>query len=122
MLGYGLMAKDMVDILDAEGIASVVAVGHDWYAASSLFVPKGTRPVSRLGNYFPERVTAYAFLAAPYGSPEPVIDFSTRLQMSKQMAGYELVGYWSFLGEDADAENIILNHVRLFFLIRVSPY
>ena len=43
MLGYGgtdkptdpveylpsLMAKDMVDILNAEGIASVVAVGHD---------------------------------------------------------------------------------------------
>lgn len=47
MLGYGgtdkptdpveylpsLMAKDMTDILDAEGIASVIAIGHDWYAA-----------------------------------------------------------------------------------------
>ena len=44
MLGYGgtdkptdpavykgtLMAKDMVDILDAEKIAKVIVIGHDW--------------------------------------------------------------------------------------------
>lgn len=31
-LGTGL-AKDMVDILDAEGIDTVIAVAHDWYVA-----------------------------------------------------------------------------------------
>lgn len=86
----------------------------------TLIAHRGTRPISRLANYFPERVAAYAFLVAPYGGPEPIIDFDVWLQMSKQMAGYELVGYWSFLGEDADAENIILNHVWLFFFIRVA--
>ena len=52
MLGYGetdkptdpaeylpsLMAQDMVDILDTEGIGSVIAIGHDWYVASASCV------------------------------------------------------------------------------------
>lgn len=86
----------------------------------TLIGHRGTRPISRLGNYFPERVAAYAFLVAPYGAPEPLIDFNTWLQMSKQMAGYELVGYWPFFGEDVDAENIILDHVRSAFSIRIA--
>jgi soluble epoxide hydrolase/lipid-phosphate phosphatase len=29
---YSFMTKDVTDILDAEGLNKVVAIGHDWYA------------------------------------------------------------------------------------------
>ena len=29
---HKLIAQDLVDILDAEGLQSVIGIGHDWYA------------------------------------------------------------------------------------------
>ncbi|EKM56417.1 uncharacterized protein PHACADRAFT_207661 [Phanerochaete carnosa HHB-10118-sp] len=66
MLGYGgtdkptdpaayvpsLISKDIADILDAEKLEKVIAIGHDW----------GCKAISRLTNYYPERVLAYVFL------------------------------------------------------------
>lgn len=70
-----------------------------------------------MANYYPERVTAYAWLAVPYQSAFPLIDFQTFLNESKQVAGYELYGYWLFFSED-DADEIIQEHVRsLSFLL-----
>ncbi|KAJ7576618.1 hypothetical protein C8J56DRAFT_1061890 [Mycena floridula] len=49
------------------------ARGHDWYALlvhcnHFTWIPaKGT---SRIANYYPERFSAYAFLAVAYGPPE----------------------------------------------------
>lgn len=31
---YNLMTKDITDILDAENLDRVVAIGHDWYATA----------------------------------------------------------------------------------------
>ncbi|KAK7046607.1 epoxide hydrolase [Favolaschia claudopus] len=53
--GRGL-SGDIVDILDAEQIDKVIAIGHDW----------GSYVVSRILHYFPERVSASAFLAVGY--------------------------------------------------------
>jgi len=43
-------------------------------------VGRGSKIVSRMANFFPERFIAYAFLAAPYSAPRPMskIDYTLR--------------------------------------------
>lgn len=118
MLGYGgtdkpadpalyvqsAMSQDLVCILDAEKVEKVVAVGHDW----------GTGSVSRLANWYPERVSAYAFFAAAYSPPRPKnFDYGALLARLQQKHGYELFGYWAFFNRD-DADQVIQDHIESF--------
>ncbi|KAL0566076.1 hypothetical protein V5O48_015943, partial [Marasmius crinis-equi] len=49
-----LISRDIVDILDAEAIPDdVVVIGHDW----------GSNIAGRLANYFPDRFSAFGFIA-----------------------------------------------------------
>ncbi|EPQ53391.1 hypothetical protein GLOTRDRAFT_45684 [Gloeophyllum trabeum ATCC 11539] len=100
MLGYGgtdkptdpqqyklsLIAKDLVDILDAEKVEKVISVSHDW----------GSMAASRLANFYPERVLAFAFFNVPYGPPNPMTAEQRNEHFSK-LAGYERFGYWFFM-------------------------
>ncbi|KAJ3170061.1 hypothetical protein HDU87_000473 [Geranomyces variabilis] len=95
------MAANHVDILNAERIDTAIAIGHDW----------GALVVSRLANYFPERFLAFAFIAASYMAPEPM-DFEGLLAQTRQLLGYELLGYWKFFAEDG-ADKIIEQHANL---------
>ena len=72
---------------------------------------RGSMYASRLANYHPQRFIAFAFLAMSY-SPPIKGDFSmdALLAMSKQIAGYELYGYWLFLAEPG-ADALIESHV-----------
>ncbi|KAI0060515.1 alpha/beta-hydrolase [Artomyces pyxidatus] len=88
-VGSGL-AKDVVDILDAEDIAKAIVVGHDW----------GSRVASRLVNFHPERVAALAFVALGYVQPNAGIDYATFCAAVKQMAGRDVFGYWEFFSSD----------------------
>jgi soluble epoxide hydrolase/lipid-phosphate phosphatase len=71
---------------------------------------RGCSVVSRLGNLYPERMMAFAFLAVGYMRPSPESDISMSLAISKQAFGYELFGYWLFFSEDG-ADKVIENHV-----------
>jgi len=118
LLGYGgtakpvdveayksnLIVEDIIDILDAEGTQKVVSIGHDW----------GCRIGSRLANLYPERVLALAFLAVGYLPPSPEFDISNFQALSKQVFGYELLGYWFLFTEDG-ADKIIESHWDSFF-------
>ncbi|KII93216.1 hypothetical protein PLICRDRAFT_35398 [Plicaturopsis crispa FD-325 SS-3] len=117
MLGYGgtdkptdphafkwsLMTKDIIDILDAESVHKAVVIGHDW----------GAGVTSRLSNYFPERFTAYAFLAVSYLSPSPGVDAAAASAYVKSLVGRELYGYWFFMAEDG-ADKIIEDNYERF--------
>jgi len=100
---YSLLNKDIVDILDAEGVKQAVVVGHDW----------GAGIVSRLPNFFPERFLAYAYLNVPWLHPDPDYDFEKFLAQSKALIGYEAFGYWIFFSEDG-ADKIIEDHIESF--------
>ncbi|KAI0791304.1 alpha/beta-hydrolase [Abortiporus biennis] len=104
-VGSGL-AQDLVDILDAEGINKAIVIGHDW----------GTKAVSRLANWHPERFLAYAFFSAPYSPPDPTNDYTQLLAATKKLMGYETIGYWTFFCED-DAERVIFDHWDSFLCI-----
>jgi len=95
---------DVVDILDAEGIEKVIAIGHDW----------GIYPVSRLINYHPQRVAAYAFLGGGYSPPRAKgTDRNSQHEAIKKMFGYDAFAYMRFFIQP-DAPAIIEEHIDSF--------
>ncbi|KAJ6583497.1 alpha/beta-hydrolase [Mycena vulgaris] len=87
-------AQDVVDILDAEGISQVVAIGHDW----------GVHPVSRLINYHPK---AYA---------PPVPPGANRISTGgeiKQKFGYDIFACMRFFVQP-DAPAVIEKNLDSF--------
>ncbi|THV00055.1 alpha/beta-hydrolase [Dendrothele bispora CBS 962.96] len=119
MLGYGgtakplepeayassLISKDIIDILDAEGLQQSILVGHDW----------GSKVVGRLANYFPEYFSSYAFLAVGYFSPNSFeVPYPEKNNASRAVLGYENIGYWDFFSSEG-ADQIILNNLDSFF-------
>ncbi|KAJ7575699.1 hypothetical protein C8J56DRAFT_1062928 [Mycena floridula] len=80
-LSYGLMfyvgsGHAAVDIFNQEGIEKGIAISHDW----------GSRVISRIANYYPERLSAFAFLAVAYGPPASAYaDPITQSKMIKEM-------------------------------------
>ncbi|KAF8990696.1 alpha/beta-hydrolase [Hymenopellis radicata] len=106
-VGSGL-AHDIVDILDAEKVDKVIAIGHDW----------GSRVVSRLANYHPDRLIAYAFLATGYGPPDSAYaDPIAQSQMIKEMVGYDVLAYMYFFVEDGAPKLVEKNFDSFFSLL-----
>ncbi|KAF8922734.1 alpha/beta-hydrolase [Mucidula mucida] len=120
MLGYGgtsspedpaaylssLIAKDVIDILDAEKVSQAVIIGHDW----------GSKITSRLANYFPDRFIAYAFMAVAYIAPTTENNYEAMLEFTKKAFGYELFGYWRFFSEP-DAVKIVEERMDSFISV-----
>ncbi|THV00051.1 alpha/beta-hydrolase [Dendrothele bispora CBS 962.96] len=122
MLGYGgtekpvdpkmyassLVCRDVVDILDKEKVEKGVLIGHDW----------GSKTVSRLINYYPERFTGFAFLGLGYIPPEAfVLPYTERNTLSKSVLGYENYGYWEFFSSDGADQSIMDNLDSLFDIL-----
>ncbi|TFY71296.1 hypothetical protein EVG20_g1710 [Dentipellis fragilis] len=110
--GVGLLVPDMlgdiVELMDKEGVAKAVVVGHDW----------GCRAASRLVNLHPDRVAGIAFLGASYVPPDPNFDHKAANEFIKSAFGRELLGYFEFLSEpgaDKLIEKNIDSFLGLFF-------
>ncbi|KAK7694220.1 hypothetical protein QCA50_001400 [Cerrena zonata] len=99
-----LLAKDLIDIVDAEKVDKVIAIGHDW----------GSLIVARLASVAPERIFAYAFMAVSYSAPNPDYDFEAILKAQKEIFGYELFGYQKYLAEDTTAAVLEANWDTVF--------
>ncbi|KAF8998851.1 Alpha/Beta hydrolase protein [Cyathus striatus] len=119
LLGYGgtdkpsdpalyavtLIAKDVIDVLDAEGISDrVIAVGHDW----------GSKVASRLANLYTDRFVAFAFFAVSYIAPNPLLPYDTLKEHVKKAFGREVFGYWEFFS-DEDAVALCEKNFDSFF-------
>ncbi|KAK1219432.1 hypothetical protein PQX77_017867 [Marasmius sp. AFHP31] len=101
---YSLIAKDLVDILDAEKVDQAVVIGHDW----------GSRTTSRLVQFYPDRVSAFGLFAVGYQAPGPDFDYQKALAFTKEKIGYELFGYWAFFNED-DSAKLCEDNFEKFF-------
>ncbi|KAH9940057.1 alpha/beta-hydrolase [Epithele typhae] len=85
---HKLIADDLVDVVDTEGLADVVAIGHDW----------GTALVSALVHHYQDRFHAFVWLAAAYFPPNPhAFDLEQMCATLKEATGSELFGYWKLL-------------------------
>lgn len=95
---YHLMAQDMREILDAEGIDKIITIGHD----------HGVGAASRFYNHFPHRTAAMVLLNVAYRPPVKNQSFNLDAinAQTKQIFGYPTMEYWNFFTED-DAADVI---------------
>jgi hypothetical protein len=78
-------------------------------------VCSGSPLLSRLYNYFPERLISISYLDIGYTAPPLALtyaDIEKTNNETLQTLGYSIFGYWIFLGE-ADAPSILNSHVSL---------
>ncbi|TFY57562.1 hypothetical protein EVJ58_g6947 [Rhodofomes roseus] len=97
------MAADVIDILDAENVGEVIAIGHDW----------GSILTSRLASYYPGRFKGFAFFAVGYSPSAAEFEYEAAMALIKQYIGYETYGYWHFFCEDGTAK-VIEEHLDSF--------
>ncbi|KAK7052928.1 hypothetical protein VNI00_004248 [Paramarasmius palmivorus] len=100
------VAKDFVELLQHEGIEKAIFIGQGG----------GCPVISRIAQLFPDVVVAAAFLAIPYSAPTPPpFDLDQVLKTQKEVFGYELFGYWGFIGKDPDAPAVVSANFEAFF-------
>lgn len=96
------MSADLLELLDAEKVEQVIAVGHDWYNIT-LYPPmcshpnpycRGSTLNSRVANYYQDRFLGFGFVAVGYTTPQPDLNLDVFIAFIKQMVGYETSGYW----------------------------
>lgn len=92
------MAREIIEILDHEGIPSVVGISHDW----------GSALLSTLLRQHHQRFDAFVFMATYYGAAHPyssdsVYDYGKLKQMSLEKFGFNAFGHTMFLGDSARA-------------------
>lgn len=73
---------------------------------------RGSRLISRLANYFPERFLKFAFLDVAYQPPTGNFNVDAINDMSEKMLGYPIFGYWYFFN-DAEAAGLMDRNVHI---------
>jgi soluble epoxide hydrolase / lipid-phosphate phosphatase len=94
------MATEVIDILDHEKLDKVHAVGHDF----------GSRLLSRVVNYFPNRLQSCTFIAVPYAPPGQPFDLDALKELTDKALGFEKFGYMRFLSRE-DSPEVLNAHV-----------
>ncbi|EIW57936.1 alpha/beta-hydrolase [Trametes versicolor FP-101664 SS1] len=98
------MARDVMDILAAEGIDKVIGIGHDW----------GSVMLARLALLYPDTFHAYAWMGLAFMAPYTTeFDLDATMTQIKAAFGYEGCAYWQFFLKD-DAHRVIQQHVDSF--------
>ncbi|KAI0633811.1 alpha/beta-hydrolase [Trametes polyzona] len=109
---FALIARDVVDLLDAERLDKVVGIGHDW----------GSLVLARLANLYDGRFHAYAWNAIPYAPPRPdPVDIDTIIARYQEATGDPRFGYWKFCDED-DAHVVIDKNIDSFLQLLYPQY
>jgi len=111
-----LQCDDLVDILNHESLDKVVVVGHDW----------GALPAGRFLNFYPDRSSALVLIAAGYFPPKGHWTTDAFNAGSKQLLGYETMGYFPFTGavnkdgSETEAAQLIKKNIDSFMALMFS--
>lgn len=145
-IGSGL-ARDIIDIMDREGIQKAIAIGHDWCVEASYSAPtevasdtrshrirshthpiwstspciraaRGCLTASRLANYYSDRFIAFAFFAVGYLSPNPIVDPAIQAEAIRELVGRDVFAYQKFFAEEG-ADKKIENNVCMTSILSV---
>jgi soluble epoxide hydrolase / lipid-phosphate phosphatase len=80
------IAGHLTEVLDEEGVETVIGVGHDW----------GTNVLSRTSVWHPDRFQKLAFLSLGYSAPGIFADIDALNALSFELLGYMQFGYFYF--------------------------
>ncbi|KAG5652058.1 hypothetical protein H0H81_006455 [Sphagnurus paluster] len=105
----GLMSQDLVDILDVENIEQVVAIGQIW----------GSVLLSRLANYYPERLIALAFFGVGYYPPHAVADNIENEVSDDIHYDFHRLGFWEFFAAP-DTHLILEKNIDSFYSLLLA--
>ena len=97
------LARDIADILDAEGVSKAILVGHDW----------GSYLAGRFTNWHPEKTIGLILTSVAY-RPAGKLDLAASNAALKKSFGYEPFGYWEWISS-AEAPSFLEAHVESFF-------
>ena len=81
------MSQDLLEIIDAECIAKVIVIGHDW----------GSTLASRFCLFHADRCKALVQLSTPYTVPADSFDLEKINAFTEQLTGYPRLSYIEFL-------------------------
>ncbi|KAI0656557.1 alpha/beta-hydrolase [Cubamyces menziesii] len=99
-----LIARDLIDLLDAEGLDKVVGIGHDW----------GSVVLSRTANLFQDRFHAFIWNVVAYSPPSHQrMDINAAIARLQSLTGNARYGYWKWYNED-DAYEICDKNIDAF--------
>ena len=88
----------------------VIVVGHDF----------GMVPASRFALYEPERTQGLVLLSIGY-APPGLVNIDQSIDAIQQALGYDALGYWKFLGSDANAADLIEKNADSFLDLAFPP-
>lgn len=108
----GALTADLVELLDAEGLAHVVSLGHDW----------GSRLAVMLYNLHPARVSGVVMVNVAYAGAarRPKFDLDGLLTQSEQAFGRGLLWYWK-LFTAPDGAQLLRDRVDVLFDVAHAP-
>lgn len=102
------MAADLAEILDAEGVAQVISLGHDW----------GSRMAQLFYNLQPERVTGLVMANVAYsGASADPFNLDLILAKTTHVFGYGLFWYWKVFVAEGGVALLDANTDLLFDIL-----
>ncbi|CAH0021780.1 unnamed protein product [Clonostachys rhizophaga] len=100
--GWQHMTADVVEILDAEKLSTVISLGHDW----------GSAMCQRFYHFYPSRVSGLAMINAAYIPPSSAkFDLDLVNKLTEEAFGVGLYQYWHFFIAD-DAPEIMKKNIE----------
>lgn len=81
-----IFSDDLTLILDAEGLETVVGVGHDW----------GAQLLAKAVAWYPARFSKLTFVAVPYSPAGQLLDVDLINKLSLKTVGFAQFGFWYF--------------------------
>jgi pimeloyl-ACP methyl ester carboxylesterase len=98
--GRKRVAGHITELLDNEGLSTVVGAGHDW----------GSLVLASLAVWHPERFNKFIYLSVGYFPPGLPWDMDAPNKQSLEQLGFMKFGYWYFFNS-WDAGRIAEQHV-----------
>jgi pimeloyl-ACP methyl ester carboxylesterase len=96
-----LFSDNLAHILDAEGLQTVIGVGHDW----------GAQLLAKAVAWYPERFSKLAFVSVPYAPAGKFLDVDAINKLSLETVGFAQFGFWYFFNA-WDAAALMRRNVR----------
>ncbi|RSM19618.1 hypothetical protein CDV31_001505 [Fusarium ambrosium] len=103
---YQNMTADVIEILDAEKLSTIISLGHDW----------GSALAQRLYNLHPSRVAGLIMVNVSYIPPSRTFDLNAVNELTRKAFGLGTYEYWHFFTAD-DAPKLMRQNLESVYSV-----